>query len=326
MTDIRREKYTIQEIRERVQEIEPTTMLLSSEYINNKQPLEFLCGCGEKFTKNWSTIQSLKTCKCRSCARKDGWKYNRRDREYEEQAYQDFIQLGFIPIEQIKSVRNKILCIDESGYKGYISLENARLGKHFSVFSLRFNKENLLFNLNNCLKIARVETKALSFEEKERTCDTTVYCQCECGEFFKTNIGLLTTQRKWRCSSCTSAKSTLEKATEEYLKELGIEYVPQKKFKGCINPKTNYSLKYDFYLPDYNMCIEVDGSQHDKVSYFGNMTKEQAEQSFKDTQERDIIKNNFCKDNNIQLLRIPYTAYFRGSTEYKNILNKTLLK
>ena len=42
MTDIRREKYTIQEIRERVQEIEPTTILLSSEYINNKQPLEFL--------------------------------------------------------------------------------------------------------------------------------------------------------------------------------------------------------------------------------------------------------------------------------------------
>lgn len=326
MTDIRRKKYTIQEIQKMVHEIEPTTMLLSSEYINNKQPLEFLCGCGKRFVKNWSTIQTSQTCKCRSCARKDGWKYNRRKEGYENQIYEEFIKLNLIPISQVENARDKVLCVDELGYKGYISLENARLGKHFSKFSLKFNKENLLFNLNNCLKIAGVKTKVLYFEEKERSCDAIVCCQCECGEFFKTNVGLLTTQRKWRCSSCTLAKSTLEKATEEYLKELGVVYTPQKKFKGCINPKTNYSLKYDFYLPDYNMCIEVDGSQHDKVSYFGNMTKEQAEQSFKDTQERDIIKNKFCKDNNIQLLRIPYTAYFRGSTEYKNILNKTLLK
>jgi hypothetical protein len=57
-------------------------------------------------------------------------------------------------------------------------------------------------------------------------------------------------------------------------------------------------------LPDYNICIEYDGIQHfESVDYFGG------ELGFINTQMRDNIKNEYCKNNNIKLIRIPYWDY-----------------
>ena len=50
--------------------------------------------------------------------------------------------------------------------------------------------------------------------------------------------------------------------------------------------------------------VEFDGAGHFIPTYFGNQTKKQALKSLKDQQERDKIKNNFCKENNIHLLRL----------------------
>ena len=55
------------------------------------------------------------------------------------------------------------------------------------------------------------------------------------------------------------------------------------------------------------MCIEYDGEFHFQAirrSY--SITKEKAEQLLKDTQIRDGIKNEFCKNNGITLIRIKY--------------------
>lgn len=61
-------------------------------------------------------------------------------------------------------------------------------------------------------------------------------------------------------------------------------------------------LPFDFYLPSYNILIEYDGEHHfQPVKGWGG------EEKFKLTQKNDEIKNNYCKDNNITLLRLPYT-------------------
>ena len=65
------------------------------------------------------------------------------------------------------------------------------------------------------------------------------------------------------------------------------------------------------------MCIEYDGEQHFRPSAFSGDEKE-AQAKFEEDQKRDAIKNKFCKDNEINLVRIPYW-------EFKNIdsiLNK----
>lgn len=98
------------------------------------------------------------------------------------------------------------------------------------------------------------------------------------------------------CPACSISKG--EKVIRLYLENNNIEFIQEYRFDDCRYKKP---LPFDFYMPDYNLCIEFDGEQHYKAfDYFGG------EKYFKLTQTRDKIKNKFCKDNNVNLLRIPY--------------------
>ena len=66
---------------------------------------------------------------------------------------------------------------------------------------------------------------------------------------------------------------------------------------------------FDFYLPDYHICIEYDGEGHYMPIKRGNMTEEQATEVFESIKCRDEIKNIYCDKNRIQLLRIPYWEF-----------------
>jgi very-short-patch-repair endonuclease len=59
-------------------------------------------------------------------------------------------------------------------------------------------------------------------------------------------------------------------------------------------------LKFDFYLPKYNLLIEFDGQQH-YIPYRGNIIE------LEKTKFRDNIKTEYCENNIIKLLRIKYT-------------------
>ena len=62
-------------------------------------------------------------------------------------------------------------------------------------------------------------------------------------------------------------------------------------------------MPFDFYLPDYNVCIEYNGLQH-YTKRFG-----MSDEDFKDRQKKDLIKEQYCEDNNITLINIPYWDY-----------------
>lgn len=98
------------------------------------------------------------------------------------------------------------------------------------------------------------------------------------------------------CPNCFS--SIGEEKIKHYLINKGIKFEVQKIFKDCRNKNP---LKYDFYLPEYNVCIEYDGEQHFKsVKYFGG------DEAFAIRKENDKIKTDYCLENNIFLLRIRY--------------------
>jgi len=112
------------------------------------------------------------------------------------------------------------------------------------------------------------------------------------------------------CPKCKSSKGEIK--ILNYLIENSISFIHQKTFNGCKNKQL---LQFDFYLPDYNTCIEYDGKQHyESIDFFGG------EIGFKNTQIRDNIKNNFCKNNNIIMIRITYKDF----KNIKTILNKHL--
>lgn len=98
------------------------------------------------------------------------------------------------------------------------------------------------------------------------------------------------------CPQCQ--ESSGERQIRQWLENHDVEFAYQYTFKDCRDIK---SLPFDFYLPNYNVCIEYDGGQHYKpVDKFGGV------ESFEKTIKHDNIKNNYCHENNILLLRIPY--------------------
>ena len=98
------------------------------------------------------------------------------------------------------------------------------------------------------------------------------------------------------CFKCCQSKG--EKEIRKLLERNNIKYITQKTFKECKNIN---KLKFDFYLPKYDTCIEYDGKQHfEPIKYFGG------ENSLKLQKIRDQIKNEYCKNNNIRLVCIKY--------------------
>jgi len=96
-------------------------------------------------------------------------------------------------------------------------------------------------------------------------------------------------------------ESTGERYVSLILKEMSINFIRGKKFEDC-KSELGRQLPFDFYLPDYNLCIEYDGKQHyEPINIFGG------DYSYKRQVHLDSIKNKYCEDNNIKLLRIKYT-------------------
>lgn len=98
------------------------------------------------------------------------------------------------------------------------------------------------------------------------------------------------------CPKCKVSKG--EHKIAMWLESHNIPYEVQYKFDDCKDQK---SLPFDFYLPQYNVCIEFDGEQHFRpINFFGG------EEKFKRQQLHDKIKNEYCKSKDIPLLRISF--------------------
>lgn len=100
------------------------------------------------------------------------------------------------------------------------------------------------------------------------------------------------------CPQCVIPMSKGERQIEKILMNLEITYETQKKFDDC---KNIFCLPFDFHISDRNLLIEYDGEQHFKpIEFFGG------EESFEKRKKNDEIKNKYCRDNNIELLRIRF--------------------
>ena len=103
--------------------------------------------------------------------------------------------------------------------------------------------------------------------------------------------------------SCGCLKSKAETEFKAILKENNVLFIPQKTFNEC---KNKIKLRFDIYIPHLNLCVELDGIQHFKpIDFFGGINH------LIETQLRDQIKNTYCAEHNINLLRIPYTEFHR---------------
>lgn len=109
----------------------------------------------------------------------------------------------------------------------------------------------------------------------------------------------LTGNKRMNPCSCWKTHSIGVQKIITILETNNIKYELEKNFSTCLSPKGN-CLPFDFYLPEYNVLIEYDGQQHFQIAFGQNEEKLILQQKY------DKIKDEWCKENNIKLIRIPY--------------------
>lgn len=110
-----------------------------------------------------------------------------------------------------------------------------------------------------------------------------------------------------RCGCKICNQSLAENTMAILFDKYNISYEREYTFDDCLSPK-NRKLKYDFFISKLNMLIELDGQHHFKViSYSDDMDKN--EENYKNVVLYDEIKNKYAIENNIKLIRVPYTDF-----------------
>lgn len=135
-----------------------------------------------------------------------------------------------------------------------------------------------------------------------------------CGGVFKASPKTLLS--RGNCPKCMQSNG--EAVVDRWLYNEGFDYEMQYRIGECRN--TN-PLPFDFMVNRKDgriVLIEVDGSQHFQKSNYWGKGSEQWEA----IKRNDEIKNEYCKQNGITLLRIPYW-WFRNS-RFENELIKAL--
>ena len=122
-------------------------------------------------------------------------------------------------------------------------------------------------------------------------------CLCECGNIHEVSSSGL---QNGNVQSCGCIKSSIgELNIQKILDKHNISYMKEYSFSDLKNKRV---LRFDFAIIDNNKVIrliEFDGIQHfEEQSFFTH--------DLESTQKNDRIKNEYCKSNNIPLVRIPY--------------------
>jgi hypothetical protein len=145
--------------------------------------------------------------------------------------------------------------------------------------------------------------KQVHLKIKDFKCPSCNYC-CYTGGALRRHVAICTGE---------FTGSSGEYAIIQILDRMGADYLYDTTYWGV---KDKGLLRWDFIInptSETPAIIEYDGKFHYHPIRMGNMTDEEAEYNLKTTQRRDKIKNDYCFDNNIFMLRIPYTE--KGNIE-----------
>lgn len=165
-------------------------------------------------------------------------------------------------------------------------------------------------------KIGRL-TVIKRVENKDRC--TVFLCKCDCGNEITVKGSVL--NRK-EVMSCGCVKSKGEYKIAKFLNKYNIKYEAQKTFDDC---KRKYKLRFDFQIfyndnEKFFLC-EYQGAQHYHLAFCFSKTEEEAKEKLDYITTNDNIKREYCQDNNIKLVEIPYWNFNKIETILKKELN-----
>ena len=162
------------------------------------------------------------------------------------------------------------------------------------------------------MRILNLGGKLLNKNDYKNRYEKNLIIECPwCGNSFITSFVLFVQHGGQACPDCKDNESLGEKKIRMFLERNQIVFEQEKWFADCRDIKP---LPFDFYLPNFNVCIEFNGEQHYKEGHFGHSNLDYIK-------VHDAIKSNYCKTQNIKLITIPYWEF----SNIESILNKELM-
>lgn len=265
--------------------------LVSTEYFRLDDKLEYICGCGELINVTFNNYFQSKTKSCTDCANLE------KNKLTYEFVFNEFKKRGFQLLStEYMSCSSYLEYICSCSNSSKITYNEFRQGGSCKDCGIRKNRELRKHPFDEVYKYFLDNGCKLLSAEYTNNKQLLKYI-CICGE--ESQISFKHFKNGSRCG-CVKSKG--EELLITYLKKMKISYDLQKKFDDC---KRTNKLRFDIFVPSTNnihqFLIEFDGVQHFKPkSQFGG------EKGYKSCVESDNIKNKYCIDNDIPLLRISH--------------------
>lgn len=223
---------------------------------------------------------------------------------------------GLTVIEEIKSIKTDsgVKCKDKEGYTVYPSITNLKRGSSPSIIQMNPSAyENILTWTKNNRPDYRLFSRG--YEGHTDLLLEWEYLGEDLPEGEPRNCSMTLNQfmnARRVHPSLIKSKSKAELITTQTLEKLDICFEKEKTFEGC---KDVYKLRFDFFLPKYNLVIECHGKQHyEENNYFGGYL------GFLGGQNRDNIKQRYCEEQKIKFVEIPYWEFGNISSIVESLL------
>jgi hypothetical protein len=266
-------------------------ILLSKEYKNNSTPLEMICTKGHNCSISFGNFKN-KDRRCSEC-------YGNKKKTIEEIEIK-LLEKGYTLLStQYKNANSEIEVLCNKKHTWTTTWGKIQSGRECPYCSGKFN------NIQTIREIIESEEGYKLISEECNQLRDYVEIECKNGHRYFSTVNNFKQEK--RCPHCNESKG--EKEIAKYLNDYNIKNIPQYKFEDC---KFYNKLPFDFYLPQYNICIEYDGEFHYKMIM--------GYEEFVNGKIRDTIKNIYCQQNNIKLIRIPYWEF----NNIKEILDKEI--
>ena len=250
------------------------------------------CDCGGEITVITHNLIAGIIVSC-GCYRKENAAKN-FTKDLTGKQFSELIVLG--PTKERKNGAIVWECMCSCGQKTYVQTGNLTSNHTKSCGHLnKINSQSRSQLLGK--KFGRLEV--VEYLGSDNKSQSIWRCKCDCGNYTTSTSALLNLGHK---RSCGCLRSKGEEKIIRLLQEYNIPFETQKSFEGCVFPESHRPALFDFYINN-SYIVEYDGIQHYEYNNRGWSNLENLEK----TQERDSFKNNWCIQNNIPIIRIPYT-------------------
>ena len=280
--------YTIEDIKLKLKEINPTIEILSDNYVNNLTKLRVKCLiCNYEWSSTWSNLSAGSGChNCKKC-RKD----------YTIETIK----------EKLKNINPNIEILEDEYISSTTKLK-CRCKIDGYIWFTKWNSLSQGFGCPECgnhrrdytiedikRKIKKVNKDIDVLDEEYKGSYEKIKLKCTIHNYeWSAPVG--NTLRGGGCKLCNSSRG--ETIVYNFLRDNDIKFEKEYSFDDL---KGDYNvLRFDFaiFIENKLYClIEYDGEYHYKSVNRNNLSK---------IQRYDGIKNKYCIENHIPLIRIPY--------------------